>query len=226
MHPSEIEIVTAVTGGRDALREDQIRTRTTYIAYTDQPVQSDIWSVRPACGDFRSPRRNARVHKLLIHYYAQSAYSIWMDASIALRIPPEDAIEKWLDGADIATFPHRTRNCAYEEAKVCLDRGLDAPERICAQMARYRRDGFPVQHGLAETSVVLRRHSRAVETFNDLWWSELSFYSVRDQLSFNYVIWRLGLKVNYITPSRFDCSAFHCDARPPTGETERGRIEH
>ena len=34
------------------------------------------------------------------------------------------------------------------------------------------------------------------------WWQEIKMYSYRDQLSFNYVMWKLGTKVYYF-PKNF-----------------------
>ena len=47
--------------------------------------------------------------------------------------------------------------------------------------------------GLVEAPVILRRHTAAIRALNEAWWAELVRGSRRDQLSFNYVAWKLGL---------------------------------
>jgi hypothetical protein len=42
--------------------------------------------------------------------------------------------------------------------------------------------------------VILRRHTDAIRHLNEAWWNEIVRGSRRDQLSFNYVAWKLGLR--------------------------------
>jgi hypothetical protein len=42
--------------------------------------------------------------------------------------------------------------------------------------------------------VILRRHTPAVAAFNEAWWAEIQAGSRRDQVSFTYVAWKLGLR--------------------------------
>ena len=61
-------------------------------------------------------------------------------------------------------------------------------------MQRYASEGFPRGAGLAEACVILRRHTAAVEAFGEAWWHEIRTGSHRDQLSFDYVAWKLGMR--------------------------------
>lgn len=61
-------------------------------------------------------------------------------------------------------------------------------------MARYRAEGLPEDAGLIEAPVILRRHTDAIRRLNESWWGEIVRASRRDQLSFNYVAWKLGLR--------------------------------
>jgi hypothetical protein len=76
----------------------------------------------------------------------------------------------------------------------CLSAGLDDAAVILAQIGRYKNDGYPLKHGLAECNVLVRRHSDArVSSAMRKWWTEIESGSRRDQISFNYVLWRAGL---------------------------------
>ena len=81
------------------------------------------------------------------------------------------------------------------EAAVCRARRLDSARVIDRQMARYRQAGFPAWYGLNHAAVILRRHSAAMKNFNQQWWQEICPGSRRDQLSFNYVLWKVGLPI-------------------------------
>lgn len=203
-----ISVVTALNAGKDHLRDDQTTGDAKFIAYTDQT--SKLWEVRPIYDRFASPRRNSRIHKLQIHQYVDTEYSIWMDANLALRVPPEQIVSEWLKDYDIAVFKHPERDCIYDEAMICATHRLDDPEIIIEQAVKYEKAGFTKKRGLAECNVIVRRHTPKIEAFNNAWWSEYCRHSVRDQISFMYVADKLGMRVNYITPcARWGHPYFH-----------------
>jgi hypothetical protein len=198
----EITVVTAVIGQRAFLREDQVFSGARFVAFTDATVkQNSGWIQRPARNVFSSPRRNARLIKVLIHQFVNTEYSIWIDGNVSLRIDPSALISDWMSGVDLASFAHSSRNCTYEEARVCSVRNLDDPKTIGEQMSKYREIIKPNQ-GLAETTVVIRRHNKKIEEFNNAWWSELCRYSVRDQLSFAFAAAKTEIKYKLCSPSK------------------------
>ena len=207
-------VYTAITNEREQLRDDQQPAGGRFLAFVDQPWGSPVWEERPAQSQFFSPRRNARFHKILAHHCIDAAYSLWIDGNVGLRVPIERLVDEWLQDCDLATFRHRTRDCTYQEGAACIAKGLDEPSVIEAQMGRYRRGGLPAGAGLPETSMVLRRHNRAVESFNNCWWSELCGHSVRDQLAFMYAVRQTSLRVKFITPTKFEHPYFDIQPRP------------
>jgi hypothetical protein len=54
-------------------------------------------------------------------------------------------------------------------------------------------------NGLITGMIILRRHNEpdSIQTMED-WWTEISYRSKRDQLSFNYCAWKNNLNLNYI----------------------------
>lgn len=194
----KIAVYTAITASKDSLKKLCDSAEIDLVLFSDQLCTDQLctepdWNVRPACTIFADPRRNARAHKLLAHQYLPDYdYSLWIDGSICLLVPPRDLIKMYLDKADIALFPHPCRDCIYEEAAACAD--LDDPAVIAAQMAKYKQEHYPKHNGLNATGVILRRHNARTEAFNNAWWSELCRYSLRDQLSFNYVLHKLDIR--------------------------------
>lgn len=213
MKNEAVTVFTCVVGKRDSLREDQFPCTARYVAFVDAPRLSATWSQLPVPLLFASYRRNSRQPKILAHQYVESGYSLWLDAAVALRAPVESLIEDWLRDADLALFCHESRACTYDEAEECQRRELDDPTIIEHQAATYRSRGLPPKLGLARCSVLLRRHTAAVENFNNLWWSEYCRHSVRDQISFMYAVYRSGLRVNLIEMSIYDHPAFHLRRR-------------
>jgi len=126
-----------------------------------------------------------------------------------MLIDPQEAVKRWLKNTDIAVFAHPNRNCVYDEAVVCA-RQKRAPAKIVeAHMARYRAEGYPRRNGLAACWVLIRRHTKAMERLNELWWEEWVSGAKRDQLSFNYVCWKLGVRYGIIPGNLFKGTSQH-----------------
>ncbi|WP_409034202.1 glycosyltransferase domain-containing protein [Roseateles saccharophilus] len=172
------------------------------------------WLHKQASNSDLSPRRNARRHKILSQDYTDTQYSIWVDSNVALRVPAAVLVDEYLHSSDIAVFSHSSRSCTYEEAKRCMELEIDSSDLMSGQMEKYRADSFPENYGLAETTVVVRRNSARVSGFNARWWAEVCQHSVRDQLSFMYVVRSTNLAVHFIRPTKYLNSHFSITNRP------------
>ena len=182
--------------------DNQVTGKAKFKAYVDSKQWGNTWAINEACTKFKDNRINSRIHKILIHQYVDTEYSIWIDGNITLLVTPEEMIEKYLKDTDIAVFKHPVRDCIYDEATECAKRGLDDPEVLIEQAVTYENDGYAKHKGLCECGVILRRHTKKVEQFNNAWWSEYTRHSKRDQISFMYAIDKVGLRVNAI-PEQF-----------------------
>lgn len=194
----KIVVYSAVTGQYDFLRPAPAswKVDAQFLAFLDSPQPAEGWTVQPLAASNADPCRNAKAPKVLPHLFFDAEYSIWIDGSIQITssMPITAYIKEALTNADIALFRHRRRNCIYEEAKACVERSKDDPARIKNQVEHYRRAGYPRNNGLAECTVIVRRHTPAVQAFNAAWFQEIQAHSRRDQLSFDYVAWRLGVR--------------------------------
>lgn len=192
-----ISVVTSVTGSKDALIETHPRGDAKFVAFTDKDIKSDLWEQRPAYNKFKDNRRNSRIHKILIHQYIDTEYSIWVDGNIELVSPPEVLIERYLKDNDIFFFDHEGRDCLYDEAIECAHRQLDTPENIIEQAKAYEDAGFAKHKGLFIGHFIIRRHTPKVEAFNNAWWSEYCRYSVRDQIALPVALDKTGLRIKH-----------------------------
>lgn len=210
-------VFTAITGAYDSLKENQVFGKAKPIAFLDKEtievneIENSRWYVRKSCSLFKEDNRNAKIHKILAHQYLDCDYSLWIDGNVCCKIPIEKLIEKHLDNADIATFQHGLKTNIYEEAKDC--KGLDKgnPFKIDNQIKKYREESFN-KNKLFENPVILRRHNRKTEMFNNFWWSEICRHSRRDQISFPYVVDKLGIKVNTFVGFRGKSQNFSWEA--------------
>lgn len=65
---------------------------------------------------------------------------------------------------------------------------------------RYKKEKFPDDNGLIESCLMIRKHNENDSIYlMNKWYEEIKNYSHRDQLSFNYIMWKTGIKIKYIT---------------------------
>lgn len=198
----KIVVYTSITGKKDILRVDQNFYGAKFIAFTnlEYGIDSKEWNIIQPCSLFNDPRRNSRIHKILSHQYIEAEYSIWIDGNLSLQVPAEELL-KFLDDSDIAMFRHAERDCLYDEASICSFLELDDSEVIKKQIDKYKKELFIKHFGLFETGLIVRRHTKKIEEFNNSWWSEVTTFSKRDQISLMYVAKKTGVKIIQIPGS-------------------------
>lgn len=130
---------------------------------------------------FKDPRRNAKIYKVLSHFFDPDEISVWVDGNIFPNMTLEQ-YARCLGDKDIAMIPHPERDNIYLEAEVCKAWGKDDPAAIDGQIARYKD-----VKGLWAGGLIIRRHTEDIRRRNERWWAEICAGSVRDQLSIPYV---------------------------------------
>ena len=138
--------------------------------------------------------------KILAHRYLPDYdISVWVDGAVQVK----GNIKEYLKSLDFNSFSvfipeHPVRKCIYAEKDACVKiRKIKGDEVSLAdkQMKRYKDEGFPANYGLVQTNVMMRKHNdQYSKDLMEKWWSELKDYSHRDQLSFNYALWKCGSK--------------------------------
>lgn len=203
-------VYSCVTEGYDRVEETVLSSigasdsDITYVLYSDlasnvtfyKNSKSEIcWEIRPLAWKHAScPRRTARWHKINSHLlFPNYPYTIWIDAAQKIKkINLKTAIvEQIAPQAPLAAFKHPHRACIYEEFQACLAYKKDTPAVMADQIKQYKSENYPKNNRLVETGCVFRKYCSAITEFNNLWWKQINQYSVRDQLSFNYVAWKL-----------------------------------
>ncbi len=204
----KIAVYTCLTGGYDRLEEvDNTHDEVDCICFTDNPsFTSSTWDVRYIKDLGESTRdkiKTARMHKICAHrYLSEYSVSVWIDANmfnVQMDTIVQDCYSLAEDTVDMYITDHCGRNDVYEELQACIKLKKDDPEIMRAQIEKYRKEGLPEQSGLVETTLIFREHnSERLQQFCEQWWEEVRSHSIRDQLSFNYVAWKLGYD-NYRT---------------------------
>lgn len=202
MSVPKIVVYTAISKGYDWLKPvpPLWRAMARFVAFLEEPQSVLGWEIRSLHHGFNDPCRNAKIHKILPHrYFPDADFSLWVDGSVELKsqLPIQLWPEEFLGKHDLAVFKHTFRRCIYVEGAWCIMQGYDDAFIIDQQMEKYFKQGFPRDSGLALCLVLFRRHCEKTKKFNEAWWREISAYSRRDQLSFNYTAQKQGLRFRY-----------------------------
>jgi hypothetical protein len=200
-------VYTCITGHYDRLiSHGYVCGQWDYICFTDNQELlrkgHRQWKVYPLQFTALDHGRNSRWHKvfpdLILPTYDVSLY---VDANIDIIAPDLfEYVNEMLLGKPeeiLAIHPHYCRNCIYKEAQECLRLQLDDPDIINQHVMRLRELHYPENNGLQENNIIYRRHqSSRVKQLMEEWWWWIENHSKRDQLSFNYVLWKQNFKVH------------------------------
>jgi hypothetical protein len=185
-------VYCANIGIKDPFHEPTIKHEgVEYVYFVDDKSHyrnrtSSIWDIREVPIKFNSRRMTARWYKMHPHLLFPGEDTVWTDSNFLPRHrSPVPILTKDLD-----VFAHGTkkRDCLYQEAAYCLQKGAGNAEDIKRQVAAYRAEGMPEHAGLWVTSQLWRSPDMAF--INDEWWKQLQEYSNRDQISLPYLIWK------------------------------------
>ncbi|KAL0283339.1 UNVERIFIED_CONTAM: hypothetical protein Sangu_2896200 [Sesamum angustifolium] len=121
---------------------------------------------------YDEPRRNGKVPKILTHrLFPQARYSIWIDGKMELIVDPLLLLERYL-WRDKHTFAIAQHNIIA----------------MCMKKQMPTKEGSDVPEG----AIIIREHIALNNLFSCLWFNEVHLFTPRDQLSFGYVVYRLG----------------------------------
>ena len=235
MEKNKKVVYTCISGNYDTLIEPEFVTEGyDYICFTDQPFTSNTWEIRPIPSELNGltavkKQRNIKInaHKYLSDY----EFSVWVDANTRLTGNINDFVSKNCNKelAVLYVGKHPQRDCIYKEGDVCVKLKKDTKENIEKQLNVYKKEGFPEHYGLPQTCILLRYHNEeSCKKLMETWWEQVKDYSHRDQLSFNYALWKnQETKIKYLDKSIFNCSVFKWGIKhkKPVFKTEEKTIE-
>ncbi|KAJ9178777.1 hypothetical protein P3X46_010634 [Hevea brasiliensis] len=151
---------------------------------------------------YDEPRRNGKVPKILTHrLFPQAQYSIWIDGKMELIVDPLLILERylWRGKNTFAIAQHKHHRSIYEEADANKRRKRYARPLIDLHMKIYYYEGMEpwslkksTISDVPEGAVIIREHTALNNLFSCLWFNEVNLFTPRDQLSFGYVVDRLG----------------------------------
>jgi len=207
-HPIQIPnlvVYTCIVGKYDVLKEVAAPEKNIeYICFTDQIVESKTWKIKPIPAFLKSmePAKIARCVKILPHLFLQEYnISVWVDGSIQILGGIQEFVDNNLKNY-FAIPKHPDRVCVYEEAKAIVRLNKDSVEVIDKQIFEYKKKNYPADNGMVQSGIMIRKHNdKRCITIAELWWKEVREYSKRDQMSFNYSIWKKNVVIDVLNPN-------------------------
>ena len=168
----------------------------------------------PACSSLQSPFylqstieirtiKQQRFFKTHPHLFFQNYdLSIYIDSTIEIKGKLDEFLLRILSpNLNIYVLEHPDRNTINNEFSAVLQYYKDTNKSINSVKNKYNKEKFPDNNGLAECCLIIRKHNEiSCKNFMDNWFEEIRLNSHRDQLSFNYILWKMGnFVVKYIS---------------------------
>ena len=203
--PIRIAVYTCITRGYDSLKSPlAVDKRLAYFCFTDNPESvTHPWEFRHIAVQGLSPKDQNRYIKIHPHEFLPDYdVTVYVDGNIQIVGNLYKLVCTVLSSPeDIFLYEHPNRNCVYAEGAACSHIAHERIWKIAAQMRRYRSAGYPVENGLFEASVIIRKNTPGMRRFMDEWWSEYRTGAKRDQLSLPFVAWQQGIPLGSLGES-------------------------
>lgn len=144
---------------------------------------------------FIRPVMDAKIFKVLPHQFMDVEWSLWTDVNMNLTTSIEELQERMGD-ADMLLLEHPEQRDIYAEGARAIkcDKGFG----VKAQLEKYKKAGVNPSPPLFMASFILRKHTPAVEAFNNAWWGEICTGSARDQISLPVTLEKSPVKIKTI----------------------------
>lgn len=224
---NKICVYTCITGNYDNLKEVNKESGIDYYCFTNNKnIKSNSWKIIYIEDNKLSNVKLARKIKILGHERLEK-YNIllWMDAAVSFKKKIRDFINYYLDDKhDFVAFRHGVRDNIKDEAYECVKLGKETKENVFNILNFYKKNNYPDDNGLIESTVFIKRNSEVVKETMKIWFDMILNYSHRDQLSFNYCIFKTDLNVKWINKKVFDNEWFNWERHNNLRKIEKYRL--
>ena len=199
-------VYSVILANYDEIKEINIQKGYDYFLFSDNnSFFKTNWTILPIPEEVKNLNINKvktqRYLKLHPHlYFKNYDLSIYIDATMGIKGDLNEFLIRTLSSKYyIYTFEHPFRNNIFDEALEVARVQKEKKEISERVRKRYRIENFTDKTGLVETCLIIRNHNiqNCINLMNN-WFEEIQNYSHRDQLSFNYVIWKTKSKIKYI----------------------------
>ncbi len=201
---SKYVIYSALVGAYDMIFQPEVvDDRFDFVLFTNELKEDHVgvWKIRPIVYQNADSTRVARYVKMhpedLLPEYE---VSVWIDMNIRIKTDYlyERAVLLKEKGVMVSSMCHPANDCIYNEAFSVMHMRMERESVVLRWCHKLFRERYPVHNGLCETNVLFRQHNETVRSVDQLWWLCVEGNSRRDQLSFNYVLWKKGVPCHFL----------------------------
>jgi len=164
-------------------------------------------------------RLQSKYYKMCTHWIhpEYDAY-IWIDSSFEVREGLIEWMIQEMGDADCAFFNHLYRNSIVDECNYVEEHMKAGNQYLLArysgqpmkeQVQSYLRDGFNPLFGLYGGGLFIRKNTPKVNHAFDHWYIENTKWTIQDQLSLPYILWKHDLKFKVIDKNLLYSGPFH-----------------
>lgn len=167
-----------------------------YVCFTDKQISVPGWIIKPIPDELKAMSEIEQRNSLKIQphkYLSEYELSIWIDNINYLY--ELDKLNFTLQSNKSVYMRRNNFGCIYKYANKCIENKKDTSFNIRTHIFKYQRENFPTRYGLANTSIIIRKHNDdQCKKLMNLWYNEVTNSSYIDQLSFDYCLWKTDKK--------------------------------
>lgn len=146
--------------------------------------------------------KKQRFFKTHPHVFFQNYdLSIYIDSTYEIRGNLDEFLVRILTpNISMYMLEHPERNKIIDEFIPVKILKKENKSMITTLKEKYKEEHFPDNNGLIEGCIIVRKHNdkNCIKTM-ERWYDEIKNYSHRDQLSFNYALWKAETKIKYVS---------------------------
>ncbi len=203
---AKVAVYTSIFGESDIIHEPLYKSdKCDYYAITDQNLSTDSFWKKLDCSGIPGFSEYDGYHKskfckLFPHIlFPEYDYSIWVDGNAQIVADLYPLIDQLDDSHVMGSFENPLHDCIYTEKNYIIYIDAANTKAIENQIKTYKKAGFPPKYGMREFSILMRRHSdKKLQDLMNQWWEHCNKYTMRDQISFPFILWKNGLDIDYI----------------------------
>lgn len=201
-----IAVYTSIFGGYDTVLEPYyISDKCDYYIVTDQEVlESSVWKKVSLehIPEFEGMDNyhKSKYCKMMPHIlFPEYEYSIWVDGNVQIVADLVPLVDRLDEGHVMGTFKNPLHDCVYTERNFLICKNAANYEMLNEQISSYAKEGLPKHFGMREFTIIVRKHTDELcQYLMQQWWEQVNTYTMRDQISFPYLLWKNKLGIDYI----------------------------
>jgi hypothetical protein len=196
----KLVVYTCLTGNYEKPAQNHVTDdNVKYVYFSDKKTSvADGWELKIIEGlEHLDDKDKNRYIKMNPHKFLKEFdMSIYIDCNIKIINKLTNIFSKAKqDSESIFMYEHPFTNCTYKELEIIVNKGLASFSEAKKQYMRYKSLSFPINFGLFEANIIIRKHDNDTQRLMEAWWSEYNNSTKRDQTSLMFASFQTGISI-------------------------------